>query len=861
MADGAKAEDGRGGNGERILGASYLFNVVVTVAAFSFQPLLVVSGSRPNACALTFMALLGCLLLVGKGRMVALVITSLGLVLVLVSALVVGGFMVPLAGWAVISYLATLALLTEPRFKRQIAAGTFVVVLSSLVAMVPMVKPALLLEAVKLVEPLKAGVERGDGWRVTFGPGWYRPGRGARKPKGANQDALFIRVADMGMLMVHRVPIPAEARGRRIDPDLAMGEYVKNFSTFAKNVTTGPSKLQLRESQRTLHVRGDLEGLTCEGDLLVTVGDEGFLIAAAVAPSKVYPSVEPVLHRTLATVWFADAAPPGAPLLEPPTSLAQDPSPAPGPPSPTPAAPTPAIDWNDPGVLLGRATSEDPTVRGEAVRRWLDGDKHRVERARLTMLKAVGIRPGAEVDELLARSFEAPIGGREALECLPLAPPACRAVLLRRLGRVDPGVAVEEVAAAIEALPDTKELSVEEALLRLGRPRPGAVERLIDARGWDWTRSAEGRALLRVAPAPAVGQLLRAERDELRLLGVALLAERGAEVAVEHLMPAVVDRSPAVRQEAAGALERLKAPRAALLLARALRVERDEPTKVRLRRALAALPQAAAAEALVERLADEAPDARLDAVTGLELCASGPGVQALAQALDDPDAAVRLSACRSLGGLRASRAVGVAEALRGVHETIRRVALQSPDDELRRVARNVYFQLTNRVPGQDSPGGVRLPARGGVSGAGGAPPEAEAARPQVVWQDGGWTGDPDARYAFEADPRLLVDLQLDARFRATVEGIHRLAGSKVELVGLRARLEVRGAQGWRVEEKSFELALDAHQRVVTALGSGRFRVEDVRRTMRMDHAWFVEKVGECVQGAIRVVRTREQNRR
>lgn len=168
-------------------------------------------------------------------------------------------------------------------------------------------------------------------------------------------------------------------------------------------------------------------------------------------------------------------------------------------------------------------------------------------------------------------------------------------------------------------------------------------------------------------------------------------------------------------------------------------------------------------------------------------------------------------------------------------------------------------------PPDEAPGNTtRPPPRGtggvGVSG-GQTTPEPEAPRAQVEWKDGAWAGGGDARYAFDVDKAMLAELQVDARFRATVEGLNRKEGTGVKLIGLRVWLEVRGAQGWRAEEKPFEVELEPHTRPVQALGGGKYKVADVRRSLHLDEAWLREQALEGVQGAIRQVRIRERDRR
>lgn len=144
----------------------------------------------------------------------------------------------------------------------------------------------------------------------------------------------------------------------------------------------------------------------------------------------------------------------------------------------------------------------------------------------------------------------------------------------------------------------------------------------------------------------------------------------------------------------------------------------------------------------------------------------------------------------------------------------------------------------------------------------GPTPQPAAPRPQVEFRDGAWESTPDPRYSFEAsDPRLLAAIDAEARFRATVEAVHRLEGTNVRMVGLRVWLEVRGSQGWRKEERPFELELDEpHTRAVRTSGGNRYQVGPVRHTPHMKQEWFLEQAKKAVAGAVRLVKIRERDR-
>jgi len=355
--------------------------------------------------------------------------------------------------------------------------------------------------------------------------------------------------------------------------------------------------------------------------------------------------------------------------------------------------------------LLQEASSDDAGLRAEAVAQWVRQGFDREEGARMTMFQALsGHRLDVAIDRNLAKSCKgSAMTLDEVLVCLPLSPPQTQAVLLERLVAIGLKLPPERIVAVLEKLTDDRELHVEEALVLFGRPREGCATRLVKARGEEWPMTDEGKRTLAALPPERVRDLLASDAAPLRVLGARLLAARGPDLSLEALAPLVTsDPSSLVRQEVALLLEIMKDTRAAPALARALRSERDESVRARVRRALTVLPGQGATKALVVLLGKPEVEERLAGIGGLEALASPDGVRPLAGALLDADRGVALAACKALAALRTSRVPGVPDMVNQQARDIGKAALTTKDDELKRVARHLYFQIRGRLPEQDS---------------------------------------------------------------------------------------------------------------------------------------------------------------
>lgn len=357
-------------------------------------------------------------------------------------------------------------------------------------------------------------------------------------------------------------------------------------------------------------------------------------------------------------------------------------------------------DWEDPRVVLALVQKGDADDRREALSQWARRKHDRAEGARLAMLRALGAAAAEPVHlrVLLKSVAEAPPGAREALACLEPAPAELRReLLLRLLRRPDPDLPAAEALAVVERLPETPDLLVEEFLLRHGQAREGALGRIVAARSPEWARGEEAQELLAAAPPGELFPLASAAEESTRLLAIRLLKARGAEVAVGPLGVLLRDPAPAVRQEAAGGLGELGDARAVVPLMAALGAEQDEPTRARMRKALANLPATQVLEVLRRLLGDPATEQRLLAISGLLAYPSSASVRELGRALTDKELAVRKAGLEALGNLRTSRVQGVPEAVRQHATAIGKLA-KGADAEEQRLAKHLYYQLTGRMP-------------------------------------------------------------------------------------------------------------------------------------------------------------------
>lgn len=364
-----------------------------------------------------------------------------------------------------------------------------------------------------------------------------------------------------------------------------------------------------------------------------------------------------------------------------------------------PSSPPPPRALDGAEAILAAAASPDAELRRRAVERWVELELDRAPGARLELLKALARRLDREVGALLLQSLrDHPPETFEALDCLEWGNEAMKRQLIQQLGR--PGTPEPDLVAEVLAeQEETEDLLIEEALLRLGRPRAGAAQRLLAKRGLEWVRLGGGMALFELLPLAQLEPLASHTDADVRMLAADLIKAKGSDggkEALTLLLELLKDREARVRQRAVEGLTQRKDPRSAWALARALRTERDNLTKDMLRSALEALdPPSAAARYLDQLRRKQEGSDPLAAVEALQAIPKPEAVAALVLALDDGAREVRLAALGALQTL--ARRPGLKDEVKKGILPIRRLA-KDADREVSRLAKQLHYAVEGRMP-------------------------------------------------------------------------------------------------------------------------------------------------------------------
>lgn len=366
-----------------------------------------------------------------------------------------------------------------------------------------------------------------------------------------------------------------------------------------------------------------------------------------------------------------------------------------------PSTPTgPATTLTEDQVLADVRVADK---RLAAVEAWARSGHDRTPGARHRLLEALGAEVEADpaIGRLVMQSLrDRPLPLAEAIECLPIATGGVKRLLIVQLGEAT-GPSAGEAVRALEAVKeDTKDLVVEEALLRLGRPRAGAPLRLATARGAEWVLYGDGQPLLQALARVDVKQLasLFEHPDaEVRVTACALVsgAEQPRE-ALALLAPALRDADATVRQRAAEGLTALRDARASWPLARALLREEPGQTRDVVRDGLSRLPLRETVDLLQQLYARPDAQDRRAAVAGLSSIGRPEAMPGLVAALKDADRAVRFDAIKALDAAYGQPALRpkVTEGL----ASIRALGLDRADREVWAIARQLHYQITGRMP-------------------------------------------------------------------------------------------------------------------------------------------------------------------
>ncbi|MGE0711934.1 MAG: HEAT repeat domain-containing protein [Planctomycetota bacterium] len=377
-------------------------------------------------------------------------------------------------------------------------------------------------------------------------------------------------------------------------------------------------------------------------------------------------------------------------------------SPSPSPsrverPTPSPSAAKEPRD--EEGSIYAQAASAREGDRVLAVKRWRDEGYETKPKARLRLLKALSGRIDREIGLILTKSFrDHPVGVYEALDCLEHANSSIKRVIFDQLSRRE--LSKEERSVVAEMLAEQgDDAAIDEALLRLGKPRKGSFQRLLDARGVEWLQLGDGRALLSKLPLADLAALLGHDKPEVRVLVLDLLGDRSSEVerALEAIAKGLQDKDVTVRRRAVEAVGSLKHGRGAWYLAQALAREEDKRSHELIRSALGRLPVKAATGYLKSMLAkNQRPETRLAGVTALRAIPNVETVGLIVEAVGDEDRKVRVEALEGLVGL-----LGNSELLPAIRKgvlTYRKQAVDKADPESRRLAQRLCLKIDGRIP-------------------------------------------------------------------------------------------------------------------------------------------------------------------
>ncbi|MCA8923946.1 MAG: HEAT repeat domain-containing protein [Planctomycetes bacterium] len=322
----------------------------------------------------------------------------------------------------------------------------------------------------------------------------------------------------------------------------------------------------------------------------------------------------------------------------------------------------------------------------------------------LALVEALGAHLGdrAVMAALTRQARSVPPPLRDSLDCLPRATGSLRSALLERVIACKP----EErdlVATALEAerVRDTPDLLIDQTLVRLGRPAPESLARLIERHGDDWLVFGLGRPLLDGLGREAAGKLealVRARSPRVRAAAAeacALSSEPRA--ALKVLTSLLRDPLADVRELAIESMVKLESPLACWPIARRLELETDGGLSQRLRTALRTLAGQQRTVELLEQLyrRPQVRDRRA-ALLGLEATGSTDAVAAIVGALDDGAPELQLLALRQLARVQRQPAMRP-HVLKGIAR-IRELAQEHPDREVAGAARDLFVQLTGNAP-------------------------------------------------------------------------------------------------------------------------------------------------------------------
>lgn len=355
----------------------------------------------------------------------------------------------------------------------------------------------------------------------------------------------------------------------------------------------------------------------------------------------------------------------------------------------------------DPYVLAASVNEGD---RLQGLKRWRAKKLDLREGARLKMLQTLDGRQDRKLLAILLKSIrESPLAVLEAIDCLELVAggsPIWRE-LVEGFGRQE--LSDEELDVVADVLAEsgeTKDLLIDETLLRLGRGKDGGGARLLASRGVEWLQVGEGQELFSKLPLAQQAELLSHEDPKARLIGVKLVGATGREgdsvAAVKFLSKHLASKDTELKRRAIEEIGTLGEGIGAWYLALAMMRETDRRSLELLRNAVARIPSKEAIAFLEKLAAHKLPDRRRAAVGGLRVIKHPDSIDAIMKAVRDTDRTVRLEALSALANFSKDSEYKVTVA-RGVLD-YRRIAKDRKDPEARRLARQLCLDIDGRLP-------------------------------------------------------------------------------------------------------------------------------------------------------------------
>ena len=381
-----------------------------------------------------------------------------------------------------------------------------------------------------------------------------------------------------------------------------------------------------------------------------------------------------------------------------------DPTPRPKPPrDDPPPPPPPAASLSDEASILKAAGDADAGERLRAVKAWIKlGLGAERSGALRDLLAALDGKFESPINTALTSYLERkPPSPEEALECLTPASVPVRRALIQGLGdaSLPPGDA-QIVAELLSEQPETDDLLIDRTLIKLGVPKPGAIDRLAAKYGVEWIRGDDGRKLVERLASLGVEHLqplLENKDPQLRILGCEVLAASADREALGAVSKLLGDSDVKVRRRVVECLQELGDPKASWPLARALSKEQDRRTRDLMEVAFSRLPAADTARYLKALLSKGKGKDPAAAVEALKCMKSAEATPVLLAALSHADVEVQteaLAALRSYNkqtGLSASVEQGLLQ--------VRQLALDGKADKsVRKLARQLHYDISGRFP-------------------------------------------------------------------------------------------------------------------------------------------------------------------